>query len=118
MHALRKHKQAGLIIETNASMLAINLCSWCIRPGSVAVCRVFKDRDDKACAYYKRMGKSSCIAAMQLVVSAKEKAEQAATAAEERVNKLEDKLIGAIARIEELEEQLARVLKAIDIEYK
>lgn len=58
------------------------------------------------------------MAAMQLVVSIKEKAELAATAAEERVNKLEDKLIGAIARIEELEEQLARVLKAIDIEYK
>ena len=57
---LRKYDVAGRIMETDDGMDAPSPCSWCNRKGSEVNCRVWKDKDEKMCAYCRRMGKTGC----------------------------------------------------------
>lgn len=102
MNNLRKFEAAGLIMETEEGKPAPNPCSWCTRSGTLDICRVFRDKDDKACAYCKRMGKSGCTAAVVREQTNEERLEQ-------KVDELEEKLMGAEARMECLEEEVAKL---------
>lgn len=62
MNNLRKFDAAGRIEETDEGKDADVACSWCAREGNRIVCRVWKDKEDKACAFCKRNGKAGCAA--------------------------------------------------------
>lgn len=60
LNSIRKYDHAGRIMETDEGMSALSPCKWC-RDRSLE-CRVFATREDKACAYCKRMSKGGCTA--------------------------------------------------------
>lgn len=62
MNNLRKLDTAGRIMETDEGKAATTPCSWCSRPGNEVDCRVWKDKEDKSCAYCRRKGKAGCTA--------------------------------------------------------
>ncbi|KAK4551098.1 hypothetical protein LTR86_011311 [Recurvomyces mirabilis] len=101
LNNLRKYDTAGRIMETDEGVPAPNPCSWCTRGGNLGVeCKVFGSRDDIACAYCKRMGKSGC--------TAKEVVEEGATRAtsEQRVAALETELAAEKVKVVALETSL------------
>ena len=61
---LRKFDAAGRIMETDEGIAAPTPCARCTRGGLGKVCRIFKNRKDKACAYCKRLSKAGCAAAV------------------------------------------------------
>lgn len=111
MAALRKYEQAGLIMETDAGKAAPNPCAWCTRECATHECRVFAGRDDKACAYCKRMQKAGCAAAVEKVLSAEERLQQTVEALQGQCDKQEEALMSADSKIEALEDEVA-ILKA------
>lgn len=114
-------------METDEGIDAPNPCSWCSKKGHNSPCRVWKEKEDLACAYCKRHGKSGCKArdkgkgkAATVEEEEEEVDENELTASQQRVAVLEDEVTlqgGRIAelggRITELEAEVAS-LKSIN----
>lgn len=111
-------------METDEGMDAPSPCYWCTRDGYNDSCRVWKDKEEFACAYCKRHGKSGC--------KAREKGKAAATEEEgkdgdgedlveddesgtmaQRVGGLEDELDIQAQKIRDLEQDVTH-LKAVN----
>ena len=127
MNSLRKFEHAGLIMETDDGKAAPSPCHWCTREGAKVDCRVFAGRDDRACAYCKRMSKGGCAAAVEEALTTEERTtEERATeertertieALQGQVDAQKEQLLSCEAHIKELEnevvllkEQMAQVL--------
>jgi len=107
LNNLRKFEQAGQIMETENGKAAVSPCTWCTRKGLEVPCRVFKDRDDKTCAYCKRMGKSGCQAALPKEKSRGDELQL-------QVDKLEEEIKSSQNLIEILEEEVAELKMRVD----
>ncbi|KAK6428709.1 hypothetical protein LTR95_015148 [Oleoguttula sp. CCFEE 5521] len=59
---LRKYHKTGLIMETNAGVLAAVPCSVCARPGALGRACWVETGVDEACAYCRQNNKSACTA--------------------------------------------------------
>nr|POF13613.1 hypothetical protein CFP56_02636 [Quercus suber] len=94
LNNLRKYSAAGLIMETGAGKAAVSPCSWCTRTNALVDCRVFADREDKACAYCKVKAKAGCTAAVASVATI-----------EDRVKSLESQVAGLAVTSELLMEK-------------
>ena len=90
-------------METDEGKSAVAPCSLCTREGTRHECKVFVGKDDRACAYCKRMGKSGCVAALEPVFSV-----------EDRLARLEEEN----ARLQRQNDGLVRGFAAMTADFK
>jgi len=113
LNNLRKFDAAGRIMETAEGMDAPSPCHWCTRAGHTKPCRVWKDRDEAACAYCKRHAKAGCLARVAHEDSETE-SEPADAALAESHQRVRIESAESAEKIIDLEERLATAVGIIE----
>lgn len=103
LNHLRKFDKAGRIMETDEGVAAPRSCHWCTREGFEVECRVFKEKDDKSCAYCIHYAKPRCTA--RKVIEEKQEGESAES--QQRIAALELQISRLESTVVALDEKLS-----------